>query len=364
MSRSASSRCSTGRWWRVIVFSTAFGAGAAPLAAPGAGGPSESEWEPPEKLAAYGLFRGNGSTQEPADGVVPYDVNTPLFADYAVKYRFVRLPPGTSARYHDTDVFDFPVGTILVKTFAYLHDLRDPSRGRRLVETRLLIRRPEGWVGLPYVWNEAQTEADLEIAGETCTVRWVHTDGKERTNNYLIPNVNQCLGCHENNKVLRPIGPRARHLNKDFAYREGKENQLTHWAKLGYLKGAPPPQKAPRLPAWDDPASGTLDQRARAWLEINCAHCHNPDGPARTSGLDLTASQQDPYKRGVWKTPVAAGQGSGGRSYDIVPGKPDESILLYRMESTTPGVMMPELSRRLVDEEGLALIREWVARLK
>jgi uncharacterized repeat protein (TIGR03806 family) len=288
---------------------------------------------------------------------------SPLFSDYATKYRFVRLPPGTKARYHATAVFDFPVGTIIAKTFAYLHDLRDPNKGRRLVETRLLIHRPEGWIGLPYLWNDEQTEATLEVAGDSVPVRWVHTDGKERKVNYLVPNVNQCLGCHENNKVLLPIGPKARNLNRDFDYSEGKENQLAHWVKTGILAGAPEPGQAPRLPVWYDPTTGTLDQRARAWLEINCAHCHNPAGPARTSGLDLTAAQTDPGKYGVWKTPVAAGRGSGGRAFDIVPGKPDASILAYRLDSTELGVMMPELGRRLVDDDGVALVRGWIASL-
>jgi uncharacterized repeat protein (TIGR03806 family) len=316
---------------------------------------------PPEKLSTYGLFRGDGSTQEPADGVLPYDVNSALFSDYAAKYRFVRLPPGASATYHDTDVFDFPVGTVLVKTFAFPFHLADPSRGRRLVETRLLVRNPDGWAGLPYVWNEEQTEATLQIAGGTRDVAWVHADGSERVNNYIIPNVNQCRGCHEHQKAISPIGPAARHLNRDYAYAGGKENQLAHWSRAGHLRGAPPPDQAPKLAAWDDPASGTLGQRARAWLEVNCAHCHNPHGPANNAGLDLRAAQAEPYRWGLWKSPVAAGRGSGGRSFDVVPGRPDESILLYRIQSTDPGVMMPELARRLVDEEGVALIREWIA---
>ena len=320
--------------------------------------------EPPPKLAAFGLFQGNGATQQPVDGVIPYEINTPLFSDYAAKYRFIRLPPGASAQYHGTDVFDFPVGTILVKTFAYPHDARDPSTGQRLIETRLLIHKPEGWIGLPYVWNEQQTEATLEVAGDVQKVRWIHTDGREHSINYLVPNTNQCLGCHENRKVMRPIGPKARNLNKDFTYRDGTENQLTRWTKIGYLQGAPAAELAPRLPVWDDPRTGTLEQRARAWLEINCAHCHNPNGPARTSGLDLMASQTDSYKIGIRKTPIAAGRGSGGRSYDIVPGRPDDSILLYRIESTEPGVMMPELSRRLVHQEGVALIRAWIIQMK
>jgi uncharacterized repeat protein (TIGR03806 family) len=322
----------------------------------------DAAWEPPAALSAYHLFGGNGSTQQPAAGVVAYDINTPLFSDYALKYRFLRLPPGARAVYSAGDVFDFPVGTIVVKTFAFAHDLRDLAQGRRLVETRLLIHRPDGWIGLPYIWNDEQTEATLRIAGGTRDVRWIHTDGAERTVNYIIPNVNQCLGCHENDRVLRPIGPKARNLNRDFAYAEGAENQLAHWTKRGVLVGADL-EHAPRLPVWDDPATGTLAERARAWLEMNCAHCHNPSGPARPSGLDLRYEQDDLAKVGFWKTPVAAGRGSGGRSFDIVPGKPDDSILMYRLESTEPGIMMPGLGRRLVDTAGVALVRRWIESL-
>jgi len=180
--------------------------------------------------------------------------------------------------------------------------------------------------------------------------------------NYIIPNVNQCLGCHENNRVMRPIGPKARNLNRDFDYADGLDNQLPHWSKRGYLHGVPS-ARLPRLPVWNDASTGTLEQRARSWLEMNCAHCHNPGGPARTSGLDLRYTQEDSGKIGFWKTPVAAGRGSGGRLFDIVPGKPDESILVYRLESLEPGIMMPELGRRLADTAGLALVRQWIASL-
>jgi uncharacterized repeat protein (TIGR03806 family) len=353
-----------GRRWPGVAGAALLAAWAAGCGSPPAGQvPVPAEEEPPAVLSAYGLFRGDGSTQEPADGVVPYDVNTPLFSDYAAKYRFVRLPPGTPARYRDPEAFDFPVGTVLVKTFAYPHDLRDPGRGRRLVETRLLVHKADGWVGLPYVWNDGQTEATLRLAGATREVRWVHSDGRDRSLRYVVPNANQCLGCHENDKVLRPIGPTARSLSRLHDYPGGAENQLAHWSRAGLLEGAPPPGQAPRLAVWDDPSTGGVEERARAWLEMNCAHCHNPAGPARTSGLDLRASQGDLARVGLWKTPVAAGRGSGGRWYDIVPGKPDASILVYRVGSTEPGVMMPEPGRRLVDEEGLALVRAWVAAL-
>jgi uncharacterized repeat protein (TIGR03806 family) len=315
----------------------------------------------PEKLSEYGLFVGNGSTQQPVAGVIPYDLNTALFSDYADKYRFVRLPPGTSAKYDESEAFEFPVGTIIAKTFAYPVDARDPKRGRRLLETRILKHEPTGWTGLPYIWNAEQTEATLDVAGDLVDVSWIDHAGQQRTNNYIVPNSNQCKGCHKQGDEMRPLGPKARHLNRDFAYAEGTENQLAYWTRHKALTGGPDPKAAGRMAAWNDPSTGSLDQRARAWLEVNCAHCHNPAGPASNSGLDLMASQRNPTKYGIFKTPVAAGRGSGGHEYGIVPGHPEESILMFRILSMDAGIMMPELGKRLIHDEGAQLVREWIA---
>jgi uncharacterized repeat protein (TIGR03806 family) len=319
-----------------------------------------SATDPFEKLSQYALFTADGSTQEPAEGVIPYDLNTPLFSDYAAKFRFIKLPPGAHATYRSDDVFDLPTGTLIAKTFAYPVDARDPSKGRRLIETRILKHDPDGWVGLPYVWNASQTEASLDVAGSSVDVSWIHSDGRQRQNSYIIPNTNQCKGCHVAGERMSPIGPKARQLNRDYAYRDGTENQLAYWSRHGLLDGAPAPADAPRLPVWDDTKSGPVDARARAWIEINCAHCHQPDGPARNTGLDLRAAQRNPSSFGVFKTPVAAGRGSGGLEFDIVPSQPDKSILAFRIASTHPGIMMPELGKRLVHEEGVALVREWI----
>ena len=323
--------------------------------------PSPTEWTPPEKLSEYQLFQNTGATQTPTANVIPYTINTPLFSDYTTKHRFVKLPQGTQATYHPTNPFDLPVGTLIAKTFAYPHDMRDPSQGQRVLETRLLIHRPEGWVGLPYVWNKEQTEATLEIAGETLKTQWTHTDGQQRTNTYLVPNVNQCKQCHDQHDQLKPIGIKARHLNRDYPYANDSQNQLTHWSNIGILKNAPQPNNAPKLAVWDDPNTGTLNERARAYLEVNCAHCHSPEGRAWSAGLDLTANQTDPSLIGIFKTSTAAGAGTGGRDYDIVPGNPEASIYPYRMASTQPDVAMPELGRRLVHTEGVALITQWIA---
>ncbi|GAB3018918.1 SO2930 family diheme c-type cytochrome [Spirosoma pulveris] len=319
----------------------------------------------PEKLSDYGFFTGNPVEQKPAAGVVPYALNTPLFSDYAEKLRFVKLPAGRSVAYNDSSVLNFPEGTTLIKTFYYPADFRNPAKGRRLMETRLLVHQASGWKAFDYVWNDEQTDAFLEVAGDTKTVSYIDADGQIQQHPYTIPNLNQCKGCHNRNEVMTPIGPSVRQLNGNLAYGSvGTENQLTHWQKAGMLAGLPSLANCPKAPVWNDPQTGSLNDRARIWLDINCAHCHNPKGPAMTSGLNLSLTETDPTALGILKTPVAAGRGSGGHPYDIVPGKPEESILIYRLSSTDPGVMMPELGRKTAHRESLALLRDWIKAMK
>jgi hypothetical protein len=168
----------------------------------------------------------------------------------------------------------------------------------------------------------------------------------------------------ESNGTFTPIGARARALNRDYDYGAGVvENQLAHWTKAGILAGAPSdPSAAPKLAAWDDTSQST-DTRARAYLEGNCAHCHNATGSASTSGLFLAASDTDALHFGVCKEPLSAGGMVGMRQFDIVPGDPDASILSYRMSVTDPGVAMPQIGRDVVHAEGLDLVRQWITAL-
>ena len=309
-----------------------------------------------ERLSTYRLF-DDLAAQAPAQGVRSYDVNTPLFSDYTIKSRFVWLPPGAAMTWSDADAFEFPPGAVVIKTFAYPVDRRDPGLGRRLLETRLLVRGDDAWTGAAYVYDADGREARLAIAGAFLDTAWIHDDGSERTNHYAVPNKNQCKNCHaEHNDAVDLLGPKARHLNRG--------DQLQGLIDGHALVDAPPASQWPRAPVATDPASGTLDERARAWLDINCAYCHNSNGgAARTSGLFLDILQTDLSKMGRCKAPIAAGRGSGGRAYGIVPGNPDASILVYRLESTEPEIKMPELGRNVVDAEGVALIREWIAEL-
>jgi len=315
--------------------------------------------EPFDALSEYNFFEGNLTDLSPGEGVIPYDLNTPLFSDYSHKKRFVWLPEGTSATYNTDHVLDFPNGAVLIKNFYYLNDERNPDQGKRLMETRLLVNRGEEWSAYGYSWNEEQTDAIYDVVGDIKEVTWVNIDGEETTVDYIIPNKNQCKGCHAYDNKLLPIGPKARNLNKSFAYEDGELNQLEKWESVGYLNGLVTKSGRPNVANWEDDTQ-SLHERSMAYLDMNCGHCHNPKGAGQTSGLTLMADSPVGLKVGIFKPTVSAGAGTGGHTYSIVPGKPGESIMIYRMASTNPGAMMPELGRRLVHEEGVNLIADWI----
>lgn len=340
----------------------------------------------PPKLSDWHLMAVHDGRLNLNSGVVPYDLNTPLFTDYAQKLRTIWMPQGVSATYDAENTFNFPVGTIISKTFYYPRETGggkavlatyDSSRNGgdrlalanvRLMETRLLVRRADGWIALPYVWNAEQTDAVLARTGEQIPVEVLHDDQSRKPLTYVVPNVNQCAACHVadiKSRQFQPIGPKARHLNRDYTYEGVSSNQLAYLAKIGYLGGLPddPARAAPRNANWRD-SSQPLDARARAYLDINCAHCHNDKGAANTTALHLNMGAPANLHLGLCKPPVAAGAGTGGHAFGIAPGKPDESIMVYRLNSAETGVMMPELGRGSVHREGVALIREWIAAMK
>lgn len=318
-----------------------------------------TDWAP--TLADYRLFEDAGA-RRPAPGVTPYTLNTPLFTDYALKFRFVHLPAGQKAGFRAAGPLEFPVGTVLVKTFAYPADFRQPDKDVRFVETRLLVHRADGWAAATYVWNAGQTEAVLKRAGGRTPVGFTDAQGKAVSLDYAIPNANQCKQCHSADGEATPIGPTAANLNGPHDYGQGAVNQLGAWSAKGLLAGAPDPATVPALPRWDDPHAA-LGDRARAYLAVNCAHCHSRAGFASNSGLYLGFDETNLTNLGIGKRPVAAGRGSGGMQFAIDPGHPDRSILVYRMESNEPGVMMAQFGRTVVDAEGVALVRAWIAGL-
>ncbi len=258
--------------------------------------------QPPVLLSDWGVLLASDNHLKLNDGVTPYDLNTPLFSDYALKLRTIWMPEGMSAQYDPVLEFDFPVGTIISKTFHYrkasdwsvdnfrveITEQAVPAGADGaldlgeyvLLETRLLVRYADGWRGYPYVWNAGQTDARLEIAGDIRAIELSGTNTQQHIN-YVVPDANQCSGCHTPNHSagdLRPLGPKAWQLNRSYAWWGDSDSQIAHWTRGGLLQGAP-----------DMPAAEieTLQQRSRAYLDANCGHCHNPTGAADTSALHL-----------------------------------------------------------------------------
>ena len=323
----------------------------------------------PETVEGWGAVGIRDGQLVLGEGVLPYDLQTPLFTDYALKLRTVWTPRPLGGALPD-DPARLPVGTVITKTFYYPEGEAGVARGDsvavnadtgldlsryRLIETRVLVRREDGWHPVSYVWNEAETEARLTRVGAVVPLTLDDVSFA-----YVVPNENQCAGCHASNATteeIRPLGPTPGQLAGSYPYADGAQVQLARWTAEGLMDGAA--DEAAGGIAWDDEAA-PLDARARAYLAANCAHCHNPNGPADTSGLDLSLTAPPGPALGTCKLPIAAGSGTGGHRYDIEPGAADASILTYRMRSTDPGAMMPELGRALVHEEGTALVEAWI----
>lgn len=317
------------------------------------------------KLSDYGLFKDIvDPTKNASDRGFEYKLNNELFTDYAEKNRFIFLPPGEAMDYKSESVFDFPVGTLISKTFSFY--MADGDRkNQQPIETRLMIKRKSGWVASDYLWDLEKKEAYLFLGGTVKEMKIIpHNKGDAITVNYGVPNRRQCASCHATDSEfgqgqLSPIGPKAKFLNWAVAL---EKNQLIDFEEKKYLKGLPKNSAdIPSTPIWDKPVTGSLDARAKAYLEINCAHCHNPVGPAKNTGLYLmTNVPTDTVMYGRCKPPVAAGLGSGGKLVDVKPGYADDSILIYRTSHDGLAVRMPQLGRSVAHKEAVLMLKEWI----
>lgn len=327
----------------------------------------------PPRLSDWGLFSLDGTSLTPNPDTLVFRPANTLFTDYAQKMRTLWIPEGEQASVVNGEI-EYPVGTVLSKTFYYpTNAAGDPLRrdeiiaesielaNNRLMETRLLVKRSEGWDAFPYVWNEEETEAFLRVAGTTAALS-LQTDAGSKDFLYFVPNENQCAGCHVTEHPdgdLHPLAAVSHQLSYKRYQADGDLRlEIDALVARGWLETAPM-----RLETIGYLNDGDLEARATEYLSINCGHCHNPNGAADTSNLILDGSHSQLVNMGVCKPPVAAGGGAGDRLYSIVPGAPEQSILLYRMQSSEPDEMMPELGRSLVHEEGIDLISDWIEQL-
>ncbi len=363
-------------------------------------------------LDQYRLFNdATDPTSAPNSGGVPFALNTKLFSDYSVKYRVAYIPPGQKAIYKDakTDgpnaTLIFPTGTIIAKTFSFRNE---PNNTEVPLETRLLIKRVSSkglvrWDGLPYIWSteNGKRVAKLAMGGGTATVSWNQRNVDSgvlesgSTSNYLIPNASQCQSCHSNdNKEAgsSPIGPKVRFLNRAYKSESPQvtdqsrheifgKNQIKYLCDKGLVTGCPADlgvdpttqlaSKLERAPVFNKPgdagfapdSDADIEARARAYLEVNCEHCHNSHGFAASTGYYLDSLRPVDLSYGICKRPTATGtEGRGGRTYDIHPGNVGDSVLAFRTgpEATIPAARMPPIARSVVHVEGHDLLQQWI----
>jgi uncharacterized repeat protein (TIGR03806 family) len=298
----------------------------------------------PTTLSATGCVDAANPTVA-ASGLIPYGPNAPFWSDGAVKTRFLALPDGQQITVGQDGDFDLPNGTVLMKNFRI---------GPQLVETRLLMRHNDGqWAGYTYEWNAQGTDATRVIGGKSVQVAGL---------TWLFPSETQCLFCHSG-AAGRSLGLETAQLNGSFAYAStGRTaNQLDTFSSIGLFNAplsAPPAQ----LPVLPDPfgTTGTLTERARAYLHTNCSHCHRPNGPTPVDmDLRYTTPLADTHACDVVPTRGDLGIANARR---IAVGGADAATrsLIVARPSRTDSLSMPPLQPRAVDSAGVALLTSWV----
>ena len=287
-------------------------------------------------LSQMGVFGGNLSGLNPADGVQLYEINSSLFTDYAHKQRLIRLPDGQSMRYNNTDLLPtFPDNTLIAKTFYYNLDERNPSLGKKIIETRILLKVNGTWLVGDYIWNTAQTEATYRETGSTESISYIDGNGTTQNVDYQIPSKQDCFTCHNNNATTFPIGPKLRNLNFIPSYTN--QNQLDYLAGLGLLQGVASGSTSV-LPNWED-ENLLIDDRARAYMDVNCAHCHQPGGSV-PPGFTLDFRLETDFNN----TGIYANRGE----------------IIARFQSNLPTYRMPQLGRTVIHGEALQMLNEYI----
>lgn len=311
---------------------------------------------PYQTLSEYNFFDGTMKDLNPVYGVLPYDMISPLFSDYAHKKRYIWMPSNVRASYvNDYSILNFPVGTVLIKNFYYDNVL--PDGHTQILETRLQIKKEDGWVFANYIWNEEQTQAEFDLDGSFVPLDFIENDVVKSVN-YRVPSSAQCLTCHKSdNDVPQPIGVKPQNLNRTLTYEDGTMNQLEKWVEMGYL--APNyPNSIDTVVNWED-GTQSLDLRVRSYLDINCAHCHSDNRhcdyrPMRFAfhessdftNLGVCVTADDIFDPAITKI--------------VNPRNPQRSIMYVRIGSVAPELRMPLLGRTIRHEEGIALIETWI----
>lgn len=323
----------------------------------------------PTALSQTGAFT-NLAALTPAPGLIPYDLVESFWSDGAVKKRWIGIPndgshntPEEQIRYSENGNWDLPVGSVLIKHFEMPLDERNPSLTKRL-ETRFSIKAADGnFYFVTYKWNEAQTDAILLTSGLDEALNITKADGSTEVVTWSYPDRADCVTCH-NASTGGTLGTRTRYLNKNITYPStGRSaNQLVTLSHLGILDEVITDADTPLLLTYKamDDATASLDEKARSYLDLNCAYCHQ-SGSGIRADFDLRMSL-DLAGTGLLDAGIFNSLGVPNEQI-LASGAPERSHLFLRANSLVDGVAMPPVAKNKVDAAGVALLEAWIRQL-
>ena len=320
--------------------------------------PRSIEGTLPQRLSQTGAFSDLASLT-PSPGLVPYDLIVPFWSDGATKQRFMAVPKGGKIRFSATGDWEFPPGTVFVKTFELATDADHPQSKRRL-ETRLLVVGQDGVYGVTYKWRPDNSDADLLPAEGQQEPIEVHGAAGSGSQKWIYPSRKDCLTCH-NIHTSGVLGLKTRQLNRDFSYPSGvTDNEIRTLNHLGLFESKLPEAEIPSLPrlAATDDTRRSLEDRARSYLDANCGHCHRPGGTVAY----FDARYETPLvNQQLIDGPILINQGID-RPHPISPHDIWRSIIYMRAD-TNGDIRMPPIARATVDTRGMALLKQWIESL-
>lgn len=297
-------------------------------------------------LSATGLFK-DVATLTPSDRLFHYQVNSPLWSDYAAKQRWFVLPEGEKITFSETGDWRFPVGTIFVKHFELPVDERDPEKVHRL-ETRLIVQGEpgDGVFAATYRWNEEQTEAFLLPDGHSEMIEKYDASGNKTTQKWVYPSRNDCSHCHNRNSGF-VLGVNTRQLNGPSALNSGRtegENQVVALDRLGMFDRALSAEKIAafdKLVALNTPGT-SLAEQGRSFMDANCSHCHRPGG--------ILPNKVDGRFSAVWEP----GQDTVERRKRAI-----KRISMPEMKDENSQNRMPLIGSLELNHEAIGVMKRW-----
>jgi uncharacterized repeat protein (TIGR03806 family) len=291
-------------------------------------------------LSEMEIFSGELSNLTPDSNVHLYDLNSRLFSDNSHKQRLIRMPEGEAMQYNGNSLFPlFPDNTLISKTFYFYEDESNTASNKIIIETRILIKTEGTWKLGDYIWNDDMTDALYSDDGMLVPISYLDAEGIAQEVQYQIQSNTDCITCHHNYDIPLPIGPKLRSMNFNPNNEETSINQLQHFINIGMLEGISNISDITVLADWEDEVNFDIFERGRSYIDINCAHCHKPGGLVPTGFLLDFRLEAEFSETGIYER--------RGQIED-------------RIQSNTPDYLMPLIGRSIVDEEGVAMLIEYL----